>query len=84
MMSEELDPKFVDECITKGPQSVLERRFIREYLHSKGYRLEELKKLPEKEMKELMSEACKYASLKLAEFESRAQFREDIRAPSST
>ena len=52
-MSEELDPKFVDECMSKGPQSVLERRFIREYLHSKGYRLEELKKLPENEMKEL-------------------------------
>ena len=83
-MSEELDPKFVDECMTKGPQSVLERRFIKEYLHDKGYRLEELKKLPEEEAKQLMSEACKYASLKLAEVESRAQFREEIRAPSST
>jgi hypothetical protein len=83
MMSEELDPKFVDECMSKGPQSALEMRFIKEYLYSKGYRLEELKKMPDEEMKELMSEACKYASLKLAEFESRAQFREEIRAPSS-
>ncbi len=82
-MSEELDPKFVDECMSKGPQSVLERRFIKEYLHSKGYRLEEIKRMPDEEMKKLMSEACKYASLKLAEFESRAQFREEIRAPSS-
>lgn len=83
-MSEEFDPKYVDEYITKGPQSVLERRFIKEYLHDKGYRLEELKKLPEEEAKQLMSEACKYASLKLAEVESRAQFREEIRAPSSS
>ena len=83
-MSEEFDPKYVDEYITKGPQSVLERRFIKEYLHDKGYLLEELKKLPEEEAKQLMSEACKYASLKLAEVESRAQFREEISAPSSS
>lgn len=83
-MSEEFDPKYVDECLTRGPQSVLERRFIIEYLQDKGYRLELLKMLPEEEAKQLMREACKYASLKLAEFESRAQFREEIRAPSSS
>jgi hypothetical protein len=30
----------------------------------------------------LMREASKYASLKLAEVESRAKFRDDIHAPS--
>jgi len=83
-MSEEFDPKYVDKVIVEGPQSALERRFIREYLLDKGYRLEELKKLPEEEAKQLMSEACKYVSLKLAEIESRAKFREKIRPPTSS
>lgn len=83
-MSDELVPKLFEEVVAEGPQSILERRFIEEYLRDKGYRLEELKKLPEEEAKQLMSEACKYASLKLAEVESRAQFRERIRHPSSS
>ena len=83
-MSEEFDPKYIGEVIAERPQSVLERRIIKEYLHDKGYRLEELKKLPEEEAKQLMSEACIYASLKLAEIESRAKFREEIRGPSSS
>ena len=83
-MSEEFDPKYVDEVFSEGPQSVLERRLIKEYLHDKGYRLEELKKLPEEEAKQLMIDACKYASLKLAEIDSRAKVREEIRRPSSS
>ena len=75
--------EYVDQCLSEGPQSALEIRFIKEYLLEKGYRLADLQKLPEAEAKQLMSDACKYASLKLAEVESRAQFREDIRGPSS-
>jgi DNA-binding transcriptional MerR regulator len=81
-MSEDIDPKYIDEVVAKGPQSALERLFIEEYLREKGYCIEELKELPEEEARQIMSEACKYASLKLAEVESRAQFRERIRAPS--
>jgi hypothetical protein len=83
-MSEIFDPKHIDECVADGPQSVLERLFIREYLQDKGYRLEDLKRLPKEEAKQLMREACKSASLKLAEVESRAQFREDIRSTTSS
>jgi hypothetical protein len=82
-MSEEFDPNNVDEKLAQGPQSSLEKRFIDAYLHGKGYRFEDLKKLPEEQAKQLMCEACKYASLKLAEVESRAQFRERIRSSSS-
>ena len=82
-MPEELGTNNVDELLPKGPQSTLERRFIKEYLHEKGYQLEDLKRLPLEESKQLMTEACRYASLKLAEVESRAQFRKDIRGPSS-
>jgi hypothetical protein len=67
-----------------GPQSTLERKLIEEYLLEKGYRLIDLRGLPKAEAVSLMKEACLYASLKLAEVESRAQFREEIRGPSSS
>jgi hypothetical protein len=43
---------------------------------------QDLCNLPEEEAKALMIEACKYASLKLAQVESEAHFRETIREPS--
>ena len=66
----------------EGPQSALERKYIEEYLNSHGASLIDLIKLPKEEQRHLMREASKYASLKLAEVESRAKFREDIHAPS--
>ncbi len=81
-MSPRIDPDLIDLSMSEGPQSSLERRFIREYLLEKGYRFADLRSLPKEEAKKLMREACQYASLKLAEVESRAQFREDIRGPS--
>ena len=49
----------------EGPQSKLERKYIQEYLHSKGASLESLGELPKAEQQRLMSEASQYASLKL-------------------
>ena len=66
----------------EGPQSTLERKYIQEYLHSNGVSLENLGKLPKDEQQYLMREASIYASLKLAEVESRAKFRHDIHTPS--
>ena len=66
----------------EGPQSALERKYIQEYLQSQGVNLENLGKMPKVEQQHLMREASKYASLKLAEVESRAKFRHDIHAPS--
>lgn len=65
-------------CVSSGPQSALERKFIEEYLQSKGYRLTDLRELSKEEAKRLMTEACKFTSYKLAELESRAKFREKI------
>jgi hypothetical protein len=65
-------------CLSSGPQSALERKYIEEYLQSKGYRLKDLQELPKEEVKRLMTEACTYSSFKLAELESRAKFREKI------
>ena len=71
-----------DHTGAEGPQSALERKYIEEYLRSQGASLENLGKLTKDEQEHLMREASKYASLKLAEVESRAKFREDIHAPS--
>jgi hypothetical protein len=81
-MSETSSPLDVERCGSEGPQSALEKNIIQEYLKEKGYSLESLHKLPEEEAHRLMREACTYASLKLAEVESRARFREEIHGPS--
>lgn len=73
-----MSPIDSENCVTAGPQSALERKYLDEYLQSKGYRLEEIQELPKEEAKRLMTEACTYASFKLAELESRAKFRNKI------
>jgi len=60
--------------IVSAPQSLLERQLIIDYLAEKGYRLEDLKTMRADLVKELMTGACTYASLKLAEIEARSQF----------
>ncbi len=56
----------------------LEKSLIETYLKGKGYTLEDLKKLPEPEAKQLMKEASVYASGKLAELEERAHFLQEL------
>ncbi len=72
----------LERCASEGPQSALERKLIEEYLQEKGYTWESVHTLPEEEYHRLMTEACKYASLKLAEVESRAHLRREIHLPS--
>jgi len=62
----------------KAPQPSLERQFIIDYLAEKGYCLEKLQTLPADLVKELMTAACTYANLKLAEIEARSRFRRKI------
>ena len=71
-------PTDVDECMSEGPQSALEKKFVEDYLQSKGYTRDNLHKLPDELVKQLMKEACMYASLKLAEVEAKSQFRDEI------
>jgi len=63
----------------QAPQSPLERQLIVDYLAEKGHRLPDLKNLPAEMSKKLMTEACVYASLRLAEIQARSQFRRAIR-----
>ena len=81
-MEKKNDKKIDNPCLERGPESALETKFINEYLKAKGHTLETLSSLPEEEAKTLMRGACRYASLKLAEIESGAHFRESIRLPS--
>lgn len=62
----------------KAPQSPLEQQLINDYLNSKGYTREDLITLPIEQVRQLMSAACQYASLRLAEIEARSQLRRKI------
>ena len=75
-------PQDIRESAAEGPQSALEKKYIQDYLESQGANFESLSRLPKDDMQRLMREACKYASLKLAEVESRAKFSHEINAPS--
>lgn len=74
--------KEIKKLASEGPQSALERKLINEYLQKKGYQIDDLFTLPKEEAKQLLKEASKYASLKMAEVEARAKFRKNIRGPS--
>jgi hypothetical protein len=62
----------------KAPQSPLEQQLINDYLNGKGYTREDLITLPIEQVRQLMCEACRYASLRLAEIEARAQLHGKI------
>ncbi len=70
------------ESFRDGPQARMEKALLEEYLQTRGYSFKDLGELPEEEAKSLMIKACKYASVKLAQVESAARFRETIREPS--
>lgn len=55
------------------PQAKLERAFIEEFLAAKGYSLKDLRIQSDKQaVKILMTEACMYASNRLAQIETRS------------
>ena len=58
--------------------ALLEKALINEYLQSKGYSLEDIKKLPKDVAGKLMKEASQYASLKMEEVQARAHFIEEL------
>jgi hypothetical protein len=73
------DSQHIDEQTPmEDPLAGLEKMFIEEYLKEKGYRWCELAKLDPHEMKKLMTEACMYATTKLADIEAKTGFRHNI------
>jgi hypothetical protein len=71
-----------DDYPREGLKATLEKKYIEEYLHSRGYRRKDLKKLAKEVAKQLMIEASTYASLKLVDIESRARFQKMIHGSS--
>lgn len=67
--------------VDKSPESGLDRQLIAEHLLSKGYRMSDLRNLPEEQRKALMREACVYAALRLANIEAKSKFSQKIKAP---
>ena len=72
-------PKTDQGSLMEDPMAGLEKMYIEQYLAEKGYRWCDLAKLPAKQVKTLMTEACMYASSRLAEMEAKVGFREEIR-----
>ena len=62
-----------------APHSDLEVQLIRAFLKERGYTRKDLLNLPEEKMRQIMGQAYRHAALKLAEIESRAQFKQKIR-----
>lgn len=62
----------------QDPKADLETMYVHEYLLGNGYSIKEIDTLPELEATRLMIDAHQYASLKLAELESRARLRTKI------
>jgi hypothetical protein len=77
-LAKEVDVVEENAKLVEHPKIDLERLYIDEYLHEKGYSIKELNALPELDATRLMIEASQYASLKLAELESRARLRTKI------
>ena len=65
----------VDVPPSEDPHAQLERAFIEEYLRSQGC---SLTTLPPDRAAALLSAACRYASERLTEVESRAHYVEDL------
>jgi len=64
--------------------ALLENALIKEYLQTKGYLLEDIKKLPKDVADKLMKEASQYASLKLEEVQARAHFIKELHDDASS
>lgn len=63
----------------KSIHAALEKQLIQSYLLEKGYQRKDFLKMPLHKSRELLAAASRYASLKLAEIESRSKFLDKIR-----
>ena len=64
------------------PHAALEQRFIDEFLESVGCAPRSAGELGTREFSTLLRAASEYASLRLAEIESRAHYTDEIHRPS--
>jgi hypothetical protein len=62
----------------EDPLAALERLLIDEFLTLRGFTRRSVSQLPASQAAMLLSAACEYASLRLAEIESRAHYVDEI------
>lgn len=79
-----MTPKDTNSFAMEDPDAQLERMFYDEYLRAKGHTSESLSGLPAAEAKRIRTEACTYASVKLAEIRDKAQFVRQLRGTTET
>lgn len=63
---------------TTDPEADLEQTFIREFLYTRGCDVDDLAQMSDTERTAILTDASKYAAMKLAEVESRARFVHEI------
>lgn len=66
------------DVTTRGAQASLEAAYIKEYLAGQGYALGDVAQLPTAQASELLRAASLYASMRLAEVETRSHFVAEI------
>lgn len=66
------------ERMLQAPLAELERALIETFVHARGFTAEQLARLPAAERDALLAEASIFASSKLAEVESRAQYLHEL------
>jgi hypothetical protein len=64
--------------VSEHPMADLEELFITEYLRNRGYSPDQLHELPLEASSELLKEASRYATAKLAEVESQTVSMEEV------
>ena len=67
-----------DRNTNRGSQAALEAMYIEQYLTDQGYTLDTLKLLPEAQATALMRAASLYASVRLAEVETRSHLVDEL------
>ena len=67
MSEDTIDP---NHLFVEGPRTILERTFVAEYLLIKGYLISDLDSLRPEVATDLLSEACKFTALRLADMDS--------------
>lgn len=68
----------LNNTLMDDPERKLENEFVLEYVHSRGYTLEQARRLPPDEFKKLMTDANTYAAIHVAEVENRARMVGEI------
>ena len=66
------------ERMLQAPLAELERALIEAFIHGRGFDPHQLASIPEAQRDALLRDACRHASTKLAEIESRWHFLHDL------